>query len=64
MIDVFETTLKSWPAEARAQFNEMRVLILNAAAEAEVGPIEESLKWREPSWRPKRAKQGTTLRLN
>ncbi len=64
MTDVFAQTLTQWPVEAQAQFNEMRALILNAAAEADVGPIEESLKWREPAWRPKRAKQGTTLRLN
>ncbi|WP_298857243.1 DUF1801 domain-containing protein [uncultured Sulfitobacter sp.] len=64
MTDAFETILATWPPEARAQFNEMRALILKAAAEADVGPIEESLKWREPAWRPKRAKQGTTLRLN
>ena len=64
MTDVFAQTPTQWPVEAQAQFNEMRALILNAAAEADVGPIEESLKWREPAWRPKRAKQGTTLRLN
>ena len=64
MTDVFAQTLTQWPVEAQAQFNEMHALILNAAAEADVGPIEESLKWREPAWRPKRAKQGTTLRLN
>ena len=64
MTDVFAQTLTQWPVEAQAQFYEMRALILNAAAEADVGPIEESLKWREPAWRPKRAKQGTTLRLN
>jgi hypothetical protein len=64
MTDVFEQTIAVWPTEARAQFFNMRALILNAAQEADVGPIEESLKWRVPAWRPKRAKQGTTLRLN
>lgn len=64
MTDVFAQTLSQWPIAAQKQFNEMRALILNAAAEADVGPVEESLKWREPAWRPKRAKQGTTLRLN
>lgn len=64
MSDVFETTLAAWPVEARTEFEQMRTIILRAAAEADVGPIEESLKWREPAWRPKRAKQGTTLRLN
>lgn len=41
----------------------MRKLILTAAQSADAGPIEESLKWREPAWRPVRTKQGTTLRL-
>lgn len=63
MADIFEHTLTAWPRDARAQFNEMRTLILNAAAAADVGRVEESLKWREPAWRPARPNQGTTLRL-
>ncbi|WP_267166705.1 hypothetical protein [Sulfitobacter sp. F26169L] len=42
----------------------MRALILLAALDANVGPLEESLKWGQPAWRPKRARQGSTLRLN
>lgn len=42
----------------------MRALILSAAQDAEVGPIEESLKWGQPAWRPKRPRQGSTLRLS
>jgi hypothetical protein len=29
-----------------------------------VGPLDESLKWGQPAWRPRRARQGSTLRLN
>lgn len=64
MTDVFAQTIALWPEDARRQFTDIRAIILNAAREAEVGPVEESLKWREPAWRPKRAKQGSTLRLN
>ncbi len=64
MTDVFEQTLSTWPIEARAQFNNIRALILDAARGVDSGPVEESLKWREPAWRPKRARQGTTVRLS
>lgn len=64
MTHPFTDTLASWPKPAQKQFTEIRALILNAAAEADVGPIEESLKWGQPAWRPKRARTGSTLRLN
>lgn len=64
MTDPFEQTLNAWPPEARDQFNQLRSLILNAAQDADVGEVEESLKWRQPAWRPKRPRQGSTLRLN
>jgi hypothetical protein len=64
MTHPFDTTLASWPLEAQEQFNEMRALILTAAEEADVGTVEESLKWGQPAWRPKRPRTGSTLRLS
>lgn len=64
MDDPFADTLAAWPVEARAQFAEIRALILDAAKEADAGPIAESLKWGQPSWRPARPRQGSTLRLD
>jgi hypothetical protein len=64
MTTPFDSTLAPWPAPVRDQFNDMRALILKAAQEADVGPLDESLKWGQPAWRPRRARQGSTLRLN
>jgi hypothetical protein len=63
MTNPFAATIASWPPHIRAQFQEIRTLILAAAQGAAVGPISESLKWGQPAWRPKRARQGSTLRL-
>lgn len=60
----FSSTIAAWPHAARTQFTEIRDLILTAAQDADVGPIEESLKWGQPAWRPKRLRQGSTLRLS
>lgn len=64
MTHPFSHTISAWPVPARDQFNAMRELILIAGQEADVGPIEESLKWGQPAWRPKRPRQGSTLRLS
>jgi hypothetical protein len=64
MTDPFKDTIATWPAEARRSFGRMRALILAAGAQADVGPLTESLKWGQPAWRPTRPKQGSTLRLN
>ena len=43
----------------------MRALILAvAAADARIGALEESLKWGQPAYLPKRARVGTTLRID
>jgi hypothetical protein len=63
MTNPFAATIAFWPPHIRAQFQEIRTLILAAAQGAAVGPISESLKWGQPAWRPKRARQGSTLRL-
>ena len=64
MTDPFEQTLAHWPPAAQSRFTKLRALILNAAQDADVGPVEESLKWGQPAWRPKRPRTGSTLRLN
>ncbi len=64
MSDPFSTTTATWPIPARARFHTLRALILKSAQEANVGDIDESLKWGQPAWRPKRPRQGSTLRLS
>lgn len=48
----------------RATLLALRDIVLEtAAAHPAVGEIEESLKWGEPAYRPRRARTGTTVRL-
>ena len=52
------------PLAHRATFDRLRHLILDVAATTEdVGALEETLKWGQPSYRPTRPRSGTTVRL-
>ncbi|MEQ6248311.1 DUF1801 domain-containing protein [Sulfitobacter sp. HNIBRBA3233] len=62
MNDPFAATTALWPEAAQDRFRHLRAVILNAAAGMDAGEIAESLKWGEPAWRPKRLRQGSTLR--
>lgn len=53
-----------WPASAQLQLQSMRTVFHNVAEAAEVGPLDESLKWGQPAWRPRSPRTGSTLRLN
>lgn len=55
--DVF----KQYPSDIRKKLLLLRRLILQTAAELEVGEIEETLKWGEPSYL---VKQGSTIRMD
>ncbi|KAJ55242.1 hypothetical protein ACMU_15925 [Actibacterium mucosum KCTC 23349] len=49
---------------AQAGLDQLRALILSTAAEMpEVGAIEETTKWGQPSFAPTRPRTGTPLRL-
>lgn len=51
------------PAVLRPQFDALRRLVLTVAAgDARIGPLEETLKWGEPAYRPKNG-AGSTVRL-
>jgi len=52
-----------YPAPARAQLVGVRALIFDVAAEAEVGPLTETLKWGEPAYLTEATKAGSTVRL-
>lgn len=52
------------PPSARTQLDALRALIFETAAVTpEVGEIEETLKWGQPSYLTHRPKSGTTIRL-
>ncbi|MEQ8954134.1 MAG: DUF1801 domain-containing protein [Gammaproteobacteria bacterium] len=53
--------LDSYPEQARLALTRLRELIMQTGKEYEVGPVEESLKWGEPSYS---AKGGSTVRID
>lgn len=56
------TVLASYPATARQRIETLRAWVFDEAETAGVGPLSETLKWREPAYMPPR-RFGTTLRL-
>ncbi len=63
-IDVEEVAIKfdSYPSAIRAKLLVLRELIFQvAAAQNDIGEIEETLKWGEPSYM---AKAGSTIRID
>ncbi|WP_062060764.1 DUF1801 domain-containing protein [Cellvibrio sp. OA-2007] len=55
--DVFN----NYPSEMRKKLLFLRALIFEAAADLDVGEVEETLKWGEPSYI---VKQGSTIRMD
>jgi hypothetical protein len=53
----------AYPAAQRAALLDLRRLILEAAAEADIA-VAETLKWGEPAYLPAKARVGTTVRIN
>lgn len=55
----------SLPPQARDKLMQLRALIFQTAVEMpEVGPLEEALRWGEPSYLTRRSKAGTTIRIH
>lgn len=54
-----------YPDKLRSRLLSLRKLILETAAETEgVGPLEETLKWGQPSYLTPATKSGTTIRID
>ncbi|MGH1329830.1 MAG: DUF1801 domain-containing protein [Paracoccaceae bacterium] len=50
--------------DARAVLLDIRALILEITKDhAQIGPVQEALKWGQPAYQPQRARIGSTLRL-
>ncbi len=56
--------IATWSEPAQQHLLATRAILLDVADSAEVGALEESLKWGQPAWRPRKARTGATLRLN
>ena len=56
-------TYDAWPQAAQEKMRLLRDMIYETAAETDVGPVSETLKWGQPSFVPRTAKTGSPLRL-
>ncbi|WP_371396225.1 DUF1801 domain-containing protein [Fretibacter rubidus] len=57
--------INRYPEKARQYALALRALIFNAAQnDPRVGPLTETLKWREPSYLTEHSGSGTTLRYD
>jgi hypothetical protein len=55
----------SYPDDIKPKMLELRQLILHvAASDPKIGPIDEALKWGEPSFLTSQSKIGTTIRID
>ena len=55
----------AYPPPLRDRMLRLRSLIFEAAAATEgVGPLQETLKWGQPSYLPAATKSGTTVRID
>lgn len=61
-MDPFAPLLATWPPETRRAFATLRALCHDAAITAGASPLDESLKWGQPAWRPRKPRTGSTLR--
>lgn len=57
-------TIADWPQAAQDHLKAARRIACDMAQSAAIGPLEESLKWGQPAWRPRAPRTGATLRLN
>jgi len=55
--------VEAWPAPAQSTLWTCRTLFHQIAAENGLGPLDESLKWGQPAWRPTKPRTGSTLRM-
>ena len=59
-----ERIFNSYSAPLKVRLLSLRTLIFKtAAANKAIGPLEETLKWGQPSYLTSRTKSGTTLRI-
>ncbi|MDZ7668328.1 MAG: DUF1801 domain-containing protein [Gammaproteobacteria bacterium] len=56
-----QSKFAAYPAQAQRQLENVRRLIFSIAEENDLGPIEETLKWGEASYR---VKGGSTIRID
>lgn len=64
MPEAVARTFAGYPEALRTRLTELRALVFDtSAAEPEIGPLEETLKWGEPAYLTRASRSGSTLRL-
>ncbi|MEZ8962019.1 DUF1801 domain-containing protein [Vibrio cyclitrophicus] len=61
MDKVVKNRFEEYPENVRLRLEELRTLILKLESDLELGEVEESLKWGEPSYR---VKTGSPIRID
>ncbi len=60
-----KAVFEAYPQMLQQPLRRLRALILDTASSLpEIGPVEETLKWGQPAYRPRRPRTGTTLRID
>ena len=57
----FDAAVQTWPAAAQVTFSEIRKILREVAAQEGIA-LQETTKWGEPSWLPRKRGIGSTLR--
>ena len=57
------SAMTAWSEPARHALWACRGIFHETAERAEIGPLDESLKWGQPAWRPRAPRTGSTLRM-
>lgn len=56
--------IANWSPAARTSLWDFRKLFHEVAHRADVGHLDEALKWQQPAWRPTKPRTGSTLRMH
>jgi len=56
--------IATWPLAAQQHLLALRAIAFEVSRQADIGPLDETLKWGQPAWRPRRPRTGSTLRVN
>ena len=60
-----EAVFNAYPDPLKAKLMQLRQLIFETAAQIDgVGPLQETLKWGQPSYLTPASKSGTTIRID
>ena len=55
--------IANWSPASQQALWTCRTLFHDMAEQSGVGPLDETLKWQQPSWRPVKPRTGSTLRM-